>query len=358
MNDVNSLTDDMIRAAFQARSALASPGGLASTIAAATARTSQRRGWQIALPHAWQPEMRWGRVFAGAVAAVFIVGIGTAYLLGSVPNVGGPPSPSVSPTPSPSATPAADTERLSGIQSLVDAVNRADTERFQSTFAAGASFTTAGHFHVNQPLFPEIVAVAKSDQVEAWLGVLQTWGLDAEVRSCHPVLAADAYRMHDLADPIYIECEVAARWRTLSLEVVESWQFEFDDQKLMHWRREALVLDPVERELPMGYRGLEEWEGWLGATRPVSAERLLNERDYDIDCGLDWTTVTPPCAEGMQSLAPGDPERGFRLARVRGTTDHSWFINGLEFSPTGFIPYDPANADEIEASILAFLAAR
>ena len=110
--------------------------------------------------------------------------------------------------------------------------------------------------------------------------------------------------------------EVTARWPKLSLEVTERWHFELRGARLLHWEPTPSDLEPSERDLPLGHPGLEDWEAWLEQYRAEDAARWLNP------------------------------------------LEQSWAIDGHQFSPDGRIPYDPAFADEIEASIDEYLAER
>ena len=65
--------------------------------------------------------------------------------------------------------------------------------------------------------------------------------------------------------------------------------------------------------MPLGHPGLEAWEAWLTANHPEDAARWLNP------------------------------------------LEQSWVIDGYRFSPDERIPYDPAFADDIEASINDYL---
>jgi hypothetical protein len=62
------------------------------------------------------------------------------------------------------------------------------------------------------------------------------------------------------------------------------------------------------------------------------------------------------CDGFVESLAPDDPERATRLAPLLFTAEHDWAVEGQIFAPFGLIPYDPAFADEIEASIRTYLS--
>ena len=61
------------------------------------------------------------------------------------------------------------------------------------------------------------------------------------------------------------------------------------------------------------------------------------------------------CDPLQDALAPGDPERAARLGPLLSSAKNDWSINGHRFWPRGLIPYDPAFADEIEASLQQFL---
>ena len=148
-------------------------------------------------------------------------------------------------------------------------------------------------------------------------------------------------------DPMVVNCEVATRWHGLSLEITELWSYEFHGQGVGHWGFSLLDLNPPVRELPLGYDGLEAWEAWLAANQPESAARYLNPRTIERDCD--------GCQEWQESLAPGDPARAARLAPLLTGAQSDWSIQGHDFSPHGLIPYDPAFADEIEASIHEYL---
>jgi hypothetical protein len=164
-------------------------------------------------------------------------------------------------------------------------------------------------------------------------------------------------RVFDQTD-VRIECEVRARWHNLSLEIIEGWNFEFDGTELLAWNLsrpftlyELLELNPPDRTLPLGYDGLEAWEEWLKTNRPEAAARYLNPRSEGCQGG-NWATEDDEriCQEAWDEAGRS---RLLFLGAERG-----WSINGYDFSPVGYIPYDPAYADEIQASIQDYLDER
>jgi hypothetical protein len=117
------------------------------------------------------------------------------------------------------------------------------------------------------------------------------------------------------------------------------------------WGTTSLVdLNPQPRQLPLGYDGLEAWEAWLERTDPDAAARYLNRRVGPPD-DLEGHSVV-----WLANMAPGDPELAARLATLYWGAENDWVIDGHRFRPAGVIPYDPARADEIEASIQEYLA--
>jgi hypothetical protein len=163
------------------------------------------------------------------------------------------------------------------------------------------------------------------------MAINDVWGFEAEVISCstdppEPVNVGPA-------TDAWIDCEIASRWPKLSLEVTERWQFELRGERLVHWQPVPLAVDPPERELPLGLSGLEDWEAWLASNHPEDAARWLN-----------------PSAEAAPGLSP--------QARAAVEARDTWVIDGLDFRPTRLVPYDPAFAKAIEASIDDYLEER
>lgn len=113
--------------------------------------------------------------------------------------------------------------------------------------------------------------------------------------------------------------------------------------------REILDLNPPNRTLPLGYNGLEAWEEWLKANHPEAAARYLNPRPQGCQ-RLTWETEEDEhiCEESWD-------EAGRSAPLLFSGAERGWSINGHDFSPDGYIPYNPAYADEIQASIQDYL---
>ena len=122
--------------------------------------------------------------------------------------------------------------------------------------------------------------------------------------------------------------------------------------RLYNWGFGLLDLNPAERVLPLGYDGLEAWEAWLETHDPLSADRYLNPR---VPPSEDPNCAGESCGEFEARPAPNDSELAARLGRLLWPAEKQWSINGHEFRPGGLIPYDPALADQIEASIREYL---
>jgi hypothetical protein len=182
------------------------------------------------------------------------------------------------------------------------------------------------------------------------MAINDAWAFEAEIVACNQDPEAPIAYGYGAGqgDPMVVNCEVAARWHSLSMEITGLWSYEFHGAGLGHWGFELLNLNPRERTLPLGYDGLMEWEAWLATTDPESAARHLNPRISEPpDCD--------GCAGLWESQAPGDPERAARLAPLLWSAENDWSIQGHEFAPFGLIPYDPAIAGEIAASIQEYL---
>jgi hypothetical protein len=182
--------------------------------------------------------------------------------------------------------------------------------------------------------------------VEAWFAIDAAWRVQVELRSCAPPVPA---RGIDDGIDESVECEVATRWRALSLEITEVWDVDLRGDEVVSWGASGDVedldqfdLDPSDRTLPLGYSGLEEWEDWLAMNHPEDASAWLNRR-------LTEQSIVDEIA---------DPELAARVAPLFTSARRSWVIEGHEFTPLGLIPYDPAFADDIEASIRAYLEER
>jgi hypothetical protein len=238
------------------------------------------------------------------------------------------------------------------IRKLVDALNARDTDAFIDLFDPEGAFNPRGNFRGSSSLFGNTQPVAQRHLVETWLAIIDAWGLEADLLACRPQDGPGRY-----VGGSVVGCAVATRWHTLSMEIHEGWSFEFADTKLLWWNShigtsadqgslELLNLDPASRQLPLGYDGLEAWETWLEANHPDEAARYLNPREMPSCDG---------CDEFVDELAPDDPATATRLAPLLFGAKNDWTIDGQDFAPAGLIPYDPAHADAIAASIQTYL---
>jgi hypothetical protein len=240
------------------------------------------------------------------------------------------------------------------IRQLVDAINARDTDAFIDLFDPDGAFNPRGDFRGSASPFGNTQPVAQVSLVETWLVIIDAWGLEADLIACEAEDGPGRY-----AGGSVIGCVVATRWHTLSMEIHEGWSFEFADTGLLWWNShigtndadqrsvELLDLDPASRVLPLGYAGLEAWEAWLEANHPDEAARYLNPRDVRSCDG---------CEQFVDQLAPDDPATATRLASLFFGAKNAWTVDGRDFAPAGLIPYDPAHADEIEASIRTYLS--
>jgi hypothetical protein len=258
-------------------------------------------------------------------------------------------------------------EQMATIRQLVDAINARDAEPFIDAFTTGGYFNPHGDFRESSSVFGEHQPVSQVPLVEAWMAIIDTWGLEADLRACS--LLTEAGETGGLetgglggtwgwprsgAGASLVLCDVATRWHKLSLELTEGWVYEFRGTQLDNWGFVLLDLNPGARTLPLGYDGLEAWESWLVANDPLSADRYLNPRVRPSEA----TCADDSCGQFEAALAPNDPELAARLGRLLWSAEKEWLIDGHEFRPSGLIPYDPAVADEIEASIQEYLGSQ
>lgn len=238
------------------------------------------------------------------------------------------------------------------IRQLVDALNTVDAQAFIDSFIPEGSFHARGQFGEGSSLFANHQKIADTGLVEPWMRMLSdTWGLEARVHRCtdRPDLGPGFH-----SGGRTVTCEVTTRWHALSLEITEQWEFEFVGDLLASYRWQPLDLDPPNRSLPLGFSGLEQWEAWLQANDPAAAARLLVARDAGCDprageaqfCDLQW----------VEDLSDGDWERAARMAPLVLLASREWTFDGHAYTPSGLVPYDPALAEEIEASIRDYLA--
>jgi hypothetical protein len=277
--------------------------------------------------------LRRARTAALAGAAAFTLVIG-GFAVRSAVQTDAAPVP-------PADRRGSEIEQMTTIRQVVDAINARDTDSFLDVFTSDGAFSPRGTFPASSGFMSNDHPVADAHLVKAWMAINAAWDLEVDLIACNEIDLQPETRRSDTSD-VRVHCELATRWHRLSLEIREGWVFEFDGTKLIWLQLEELLdLNPGERVLPLGYDGLEEWERWLAANHPEDAARYLNPR----------ITAAPDC-DGCQqwwdSVGP-------RLAPLLWDAERNWSINGWEFRPDGLVPYNPKFADEIEASIQAYL---
>lgn len=195
---------------------------------------------------------------------------------------------------------------------LVDALNAASTDAFLDLFAPDGAFDPRIGIQ-DSATFLNVQAVSERELVDAWMAISDVWGFEAELRTCAE--QPKPLGPYTGSTDVFVVCEVATRWTTVSLEVTERWTFEQRGTRLVHWGVDTLDRDPADRREPLGAPGLDAWETWLQSTHPADAAR--------------W-------------LAVGDEHP---LYEFDGHTFRAWEL----------VPYDPAHASEIRASIDEYL---
>lgn len=297
---------------------------------------------------------------AAVIATVAVAGLAALYAFGYRPSIGSGPIPDPATLPTATASPAAiapdlgpdpvSAARMAVISRHVAAINARDANAFINTFLPEGVFNPGGDFRASSSLFELSLPLADVHLVDAWMAINRAWRFEAETIACNQDPDAGILYGYGAGqgDPMIVNCEVATRWHGLSLEITELWSYEFHGPGVGHWGFELLDLNPPDRELPLGYDGLDAWEAWLEANHPASAARYLNPR-------ISEPPECDGCPEWWESQAPGDPQRAARLAPLLWSAENDWSIEGHDFSPRGLIPYDPAFADEIEASIHDYL---
>jgi len=252
------------------------------------------------------------------------------------------------------------------IRQMTNALNAKDTDTFMDLFVRNGWFQPRELFLGNRDT--EGLRI-KNDpaSVEAWMAINEAWELEAEVIGCtsepasppewneFPPSRASARR------DVFVGCEVTTRWHTLSLEVTEEWLYEFDGTTLLTWGTGLLDINPPDRTLPLGVDGLLDWESWLKANRPEDAGRYLSSRWTGPKRDDYMEPPYPACAHGGPCPDEWIDNRNVwdntKFAPFANTAEAQWSINGQDYAPSGLVPYNPALADEIEASIQAYLAA-
>jgi len=239
MSHMSSPSDEMIRSAFNARSALGSPSGLATSITAETKTTAQRARWPISLPSSWH---RPGLLLFGLLSAATLA---TAFaVVGSRP-------------------PQSSTETALAAR-VIQAVNNRDVGILRAAFthdgiieypAIDARPGREGDVLVSDGLLQE--------DADIWVSRVDKWGLNARLGACQaPSIST-------------FSCAVVTDWHVLQLEIGEEWTFEVERGFVSRLQMVRVDPDPPNRVLPLGLIGLERWETWLRETHPEQADRLL-----------------------------------------------------------------------------------
>jgi hypothetical protein len=300
----------------------------------------------------------------GAVVVVMVAAL-TLNFYANQPGIGGPAtaSPAASQPPA-SITGSLPAEQTAVIARHAAALNSRDAEAFVEVFAADGGFHPRGSFAASSSLFGGTLPIADRSLIEAFMAINEAWAFEAEIVSCDQLSRSDYDRRYGLHHDVgvYTHCAVNSRWPALSLEIGEWWNFEFRGTEILWWSQTVRDATPADRALPLGLDGLLEWETWLESTDPNAAARLLNPRVYlvTVPCGdgpvftdETHTTTAPPEPPCEWSADDVDVERITSDGYGQGEED--WVIAGKRFSPGALIPYDPAMADEIQASIEGFL---
>ncbi|MEX2251596.1 MAG: hypothetical protein WD895_05940 [Acidimicrobiia bacterium] len=143
--------------------------------------------------------------------------------------------------------------QMEAIRQTVAAANSQHEENLRRLFAEDAEVSPGvwGSISVTTPTF-----------VDAWFFNLDAWGFEGEAVECRPVGAG-------------VDCEVRARWHTLSAESVEEWSFVFDGDVIRTLTITRVDPNPSDRVLPLAMSDLDDWENWLESTDPATARRLI-----------------------------------------------------------------------------------
>ncbi len=256
-------------------------------------------------------------------------------------------------------------ERTDAVVRQVAALNRRDAEAFVAEYAADAAFDPRGTFEASSSLYANTLPIADRALVEPFMAINEAWGFEAELMSCEQLDRADFIRRyglhHDRSDS-FGHCVVRSRWSRLSLEIGEWWAYEFAGTEVLWWTQHVRDATPTAGELTLGLDGLLDWESWLRSTDPEAASRLLNPRVFPVvvPCGAQ-PVFTDESHTALASPEPAcewssdaDVDR-IVSSRRYGRAEDDWTFAGARFAPNALVPYDPALASEIEASIEEFL---
>jgi hypothetical protein len=296
----------------------------------------------------------------GALTVVAAVAVAGAFAVRSAVWTDAAPVP-------PADESGQEIEQMPIIRQMTNALNAKDTDAFMDVFARDGWFTSREHFLANRNWAGALVMKSDAALIEAWMAINEAWDLEAEVIDCKPDTPRQGLLPPELAasnrSDVLAVCQVRTRWHALSLEVTEEWSYEFDGTTLLTWGRTALLdINTPGRTLPLGVDGLLDWERWLKANRPEDAGRYLSPRWTGPKRDDYMEPPYPACAHGGPCLDVWIDNReawdNTKFAPFANTTEKHWSINGQDYAPSGLVPYNPAYADEIEASIQAYLDER
>jgi len=123
-------------------------------------------------------------------------------------------------------------EQMATIRQLVDAVNAREAETFIDAFTTEGYFNPHGDFRESSSLFGQQLPVSQVSLVEAWMAIIDAWGLEADLRACSLLTEGEEIGglgknglWGGLPQPgaSLVQCDVATRWHSLSLELTEGW---------------------------------------------------------------------------------------------------------------------------------------
>ena len=160
------------------------------------------------------------------------------------------------------------TAEMSVIGEVVEAVNNRDAEAFRSSLDINGAVYLP---HVASDGSREVPRsgpyVVDSEFWTILMYRIEGWDMQADLQSCRAKVGST------------IRCSVLTRWRTLQVEMVEEWSFDFNGTRVASLEMLRLDRSPPGRTLPLAYDDLQSWETWLEETHPDQAARFLGGSD-------------------------------------------------------------------------------
>ena len=215
---------------------------------------------------------------------------------------------------------------------MVDAINAGDTNAFVHLFAPDGAFSPRGSFDESSEGLVGTQPISEGPLVEAWIAINDAWGFEADLRGCTRCPAPSRPDGGSSARSPPGGQAVPGDHRAVALRAPgpERWS---------SWEPECSTsTGPSGTLAALGYSGLEAWETWLDANHPEDAARWLE-----------------PAAERRHVEADEDLELAARPVPLVATQIGTGSIDGIASIRSGLVPYDPAFADEIDASINEYL---